>query len=266
MTALVALDRAVVGYAGRPVLANVTLTIMPGERIALLGRSGVGKSTLLNTLYDRLAAQAALIPQAASLVPQLSCFHNVYMGRLDRHSSLRNLRELVWPAGATLSRGRSPVWWRASALPTPCWQKAGSLSGGQAQRTSVARALYNGRPDRALATSRSRRSIARQGARVLETHPRDPSRRAYWRCTTSALALENATRIVALKRRGASYSTHPAPISRESDLAPVLRGASRGVAVTLPRRHHSATARSPSSFSGLAIVAAIVRRPACHRA
>ena len=92
MAPLIALDGETIGYAGRTVLADLRFSIAAGERIALVGRSGVGKSTLLNTLYDRLAGRAALIPQAASLVPQLSCFHNVYMGRLDRHSTLRNLR------------------------------------------------------------------------------------------------------------------------------------------------------------------------------
>ena len=141
---LIALEGETIGYAGRAVLAEVRLSIAAGERIALVGRSGVGKSTLLNTLYDRLADTAALIPQAASLVPQLSCFHNVYMGRLDRHSSLRNLRELVWPATATLAEVEAVL--AAVGLAEALRQKAGSLSGGQAQRTSVARALYNGRP------------------------------------------------------------------------------------------------------------------------
>ena len=93
MTALVSLADETFGYAGRVVLSGVTLTIHDGERVALLGRSGVGKSTLLDAIYDRVAESAALIPQAAALVPQLSTFHNVYMGRLDRHSVVRNLRE-----------------------------------------------------------------------------------------------------------------------------------------------------------------------------
>ena len=52
-------------------------------------------------------AQAALIPQAAALVRPLSVFHNVYMGRLDRHSTWRNLRMLAWPARAEVASVRA---------------------------------------------------------------------------------------------------------------------------------------------------------------
>ena len=74
----------------------------------------------------------------------LSVFHNVYMGRLDRRSTLHNLRTLAFPARADVSEvtevlGRVGM---ADALHA----KAGALSGGQQQRVSVARALYNGRP------------------------------------------------------------------------------------------------------------------------
>ncbi len=100
---LLTLSNASVGYKGVTILDRLDLRIRRGDRIALLGRSGAGKSTLLNTIFDALRAEAALIPQAASLVPQLSTFHNVYMGRLDRHSGPRNLRELLWPAKATLA-------------------------------------------------------------------------------------------------------------------------------------------------------------------
>src|SRR5579871_6681651 len=91
------LRKATVAYSGRVVLNDIDLAIAPGERVAVLGRSGAGKSTLLNLLYTHHAAGAALIPQASSLVPTLSVFHNVYMGRLDRRSTWANLRTLAWP-------------------------------------------------------------------------------------------------------------------------------------------------------------------------
>jgi phosphonate transport system ATP-binding protein len=140
---LVELRRASAGYAGHAVLHDIDLTINAGERIAVMGRSGAGKSTLLNLLYERLAADVALIPQAAALVKTLSVFHNVYMGRLDRHAWY-NLRNLVLPARrdvAAVERVLAPL-----GLSDKLFAKAGELSGGQQQRTSVARALYNGRP------------------------------------------------------------------------------------------------------------------------
>lgn len=142
--ALLELRGASAGYAGRPVLHDVDLALRPGEHVAVLGRSGAGKTTLLGLLYQRLAAEAALIPQTASLVRPLSVFHNVYMGRLDRHSTLRNLRMLVWPAREAVKEVRDVL--AALGMAEHLFDRAGALSGGQQQRVSVARALYNGRP------------------------------------------------------------------------------------------------------------------------
>jgi phosphonate transport system ATP-binding protein len=65
------------------------------------------------------------------------------MGRLDRHSTLYNLRTLVWPAAAELAEVREVL--ARVGIENKLFEPAGALSGGQQQRTSVARALYNGR-------------------------------------------------------------------------------------------------------------------------
>lgn len=132
------------GYRGKTVLRDLDLTIRPGERVAILGRSGAGKSTLLGLLHERLRRQAALVPQAAALVRTLSVFHNVYMGRLDRRSTLHNLRTLVRPARADADEVAGVL--RSVDMAEHLHAKAGALSGGQQQRVSVARALYDGRP------------------------------------------------------------------------------------------------------------------------
>ena len=141
---LLELRGASAGYRGAVVLRDVDLTIRPGERIALLGRSGAGKSTLLGLIHERLRAEAALVPQAAALVRTLSVFHNVYMGRLDRCSTLHNLRTLVRPARADAEEVRSVL--ARVGMAEHFSARAGALSGGQQQRVSVARALYDGRP------------------------------------------------------------------------------------------------------------------------
>jgi ATP-binding cassette, subfamily F, member 3 len=54
---LLALDDQAVGYGGQPVLEHVTLSIAPGDRVALLGRNGAGKSTLTKLLAGELSGQ-----------------------------------------------------------------------------------------------------------------------------------------------------------------------------------------------------------------
>jgi len=141
--ALIELRQASAGYAGRAVLHDIDLTINAGERVAVMGRSGAGKSTLLNLLHARLADQVALIPQAAALVKTLSVFHNVYMGRLDRHPTWHNLRTLVWPVRRDIAEIEGTL--ELVGLADKLFDRAGTLSGGQQQRVSVARALYNDR-------------------------------------------------------------------------------------------------------------------------
>jgi phosphonate transport system ATP-binding protein len=140
----VVLSGATAAYDGKPVLFGVNLSIRAGERVALMGRSGAGKSTLLGLIHAQARPRVALIPQAAALVRTLSVFHNVYMGRLDRRSTLLNLRTLAFPARADLAEVSGIL--GEVGLADAVRAKAGALSGGQQQRVSVARALYNGRP------------------------------------------------------------------------------------------------------------------------
>lgn len=141
---VIALRGESASYGGRAVLSGIDLTIRRGERVALMGRSGAGKSTLLGLIRERIPAEVALVPQAAALVRTLSVFHNVYMGRLDRRSTLHNLRTLVRPARADLAAVEAVL--SRVGLSDTLWAKAGALSGGQQQRVSVARALYHGGP------------------------------------------------------------------------------------------------------------------------
>ena len=137
------LKDASVGYNGRAVLHDLSLSIADGECVVVMGRSGAGKSTLLGLLYEQAPADIALVPQAAALVGSLSVFHNVYMGRLDRHSTAYNLRNLVWPRADELAQVSGVL--AEVGLAETLRAQAGALSGGQQQRVSVARALYNGR-------------------------------------------------------------------------------------------------------------------------
>ena len=49
------LDNVSVGYGERVLLRDVSLSIRHGERIALIGENGTGKSTLVKTIIGQLA-------------------------------------------------------------------------------------------------------------------------------------------------------------------------------------------------------------------
>jgi ATP-binding cassette subfamily F protein 3 len=55
---LLALEHQVVGYPGRTVVSAINLSIAPGDRVALLGRNGAGKSTVMKLLAGELGASA----------------------------------------------------------------------------------------------------------------------------------------------------------------------------------------------------------------
>lgn len=195
---LAAFEDERLGYGARTVFARLSLTIREGERIALLGRSGAGKSTLISALYRRLAetgAAVALVPQDHALVPQLSVFHNIYMGRLDRHGALYNAANLVRP----FRREREAVRPLADALglASELERPVERLSGGQRQRTAVGRALFRGgeilladEPVSAVDESQARAILSAMASRfstlVLSLHAVD-------------LALESCGRIVGLR-------------------------------------------------------------------
>ncbi len=140
--ALIDLQGASAGYNGHNVLHDVSLSIERGERIALVGESGAGKSTLLRLLHQRCPVEASLVPHPLGLVNALSVFHNVYMGRLHRNSTWRNLCNLARPGKTELAEVEEIL--TGLRLDIAMFSTVGELSGGQQQRTAVGRALYQG--------------------------------------------------------------------------------------------------------------------------
>lgn len=129
-------------YEGTPALHNISLEIDEGEKVALIGPSGAGKTTLLRTLYELRHEDTAFIHQDYALVPQLSVFHNVYAGRLDRNSTAYNLLNLIKPQKKELEQINLVL--ERLRLEDKKFNKVGALSGGQQQRVAVARALFRG--------------------------------------------------------------------------------------------------------------------------
>ncbi|MFE6860726.1 ABC transporter ATP-binding protein [Nocardia sp. NPDC057668] len=130
-------------FGDRTILDDITLTIPPGQFVALLGRSGSGKSTLLRALagldHDvngsgslRVPSKTFVVFQDSRLLPWQRVLANVLFGQP------RSRR-----AAATALLGEVGLAGRERAWPN-------ELSGGEQQRVALARALV-GEPDLLLA-------------------------------------------------------------------------------------------------------------------
>lgn len=123
-------------------LNDITLNINSGEKVALLGPSGGGKTSLLNALHQQCADQIAWCPQEHGLVESLSGYHNMYMGQLDQHNALYNLANLIKP----LAKPKHAISVLSVLLgldpQQDLWQPVSKLSGGQRQRIGIGRALF----------------------------------------------------------------------------------------------------------------------------
>lgn len=212
---LAAIDGEDLGYGAEVVLRDVRFALAPGDRVALLGRSGSGKTTLLNTIYARLVAagqRVALVPQDHALVPQLSVYHNVYMGRLEDRGAVYNLVNLVRPFAAELAL-IAPILDEVG-LAGEARRRVEALSGGQKQRTALARAFFRG-GDILLGDEPISAVDERQGAALLA--------RIAARFATTVLAmhdvelaLAHSTRVIGVREGRLVFDAAPAELARET--------------------------------------------------
>jgi lipoprotein-releasing system ATP-binding protein len=163
------------------VLRGVDLSISEGERIAILGQSGVGKSTLLHILgtldhptagsvlfrgEDLFAREPASLAKFRSqclgfvfqfhhLLPEFDAVENVMMPGLIRGLSFDEMR------------GRATEILREVGLGERLRHRVGKLSGGERQRVAVARALVLD-PPLVLADEPTGNLDPRTGDRITE--------------------------------------------------------------------------------------------------
>ena len=88
---LLAIDDQSAGYDGNALLQGVKLTLMPGDRLALLGRNGAGKSTCMKLLAGELPALSGTRTEARELRIGYFAQHHLEQLKTDE-SPLENLR------------------------------------------------------------------------------------------------------------------------------------------------------------------------------
>ena len=139
-------------YGGSHILRNLSFEAPAGKVTALLGRNGVGKSTLLKTLmgllparsgqvlfqqkditavkpYERVRAGIGYVPQGREIFPRLTVEENLQMGLAAR------------PPGASIPER---IFEMFPVLRSMLRRRGGDLSGGQQQQLAIGRALAVG--------------------------------------------------------------------------------------------------------------------------
>ena len=153
-TTLLSLSNLVIGY-DQPLSNPISLTVGPGEIVAVLGPSGIGKTTLLRTVANLVmplggssqihvdpAGGLGYIPQNLGLVRHATVAHNVALGAGVR---------MKWSFGMYAER-RERVMEALSAvgMDDKASEPVRRLSGGQKRRVATARTLAQ-RPQLILA-------------------------------------------------------------------------------------------------------------------
>jgi urea transport system ATP-binding protein len=138
------------GYGQTPILQGVELELERGEIVSIIGRNGVGKTTILRCLMGQLPASEGRIefrghditrlspdararlgigyvPQGREVFPRLSVAENLAVGRLVGGAKGRKLDDIVYRYFPKLKERQS--------------QFAGTMSGGEQQQLAIGRAL-----------------------------------------------------------------------------------------------------------------------------
>jgi urea transport system ATP-binding protein len=149
---LLELTDVTVSYDQTPVLFNVSMAINKGEIACILGRNGVGKTTLLRSViglnkvmsgqivfdadeitktptYKRACYGIAYIPQGREIIPYLSVLDNLKLGATARKGKGTKIPDEIFEFFPMLKQHLK--------------RQGGLLSGGQQQQLAIARGLMS---------------------------------------------------------------------------------------------------------------------------
>ena len=153
------------GKSGKNVIDGISLTIAPGEKVGLVGRSGAGKTTLMNILlrfYDLESGQIRIDGQDISKVEQDSLRAQIGVVTQDTSLLHRSVRDNIaygkpdaTDAEVIAAAKRANAWEFIETLVDPHGRKGldaqvgergVKLSGGQRQRIAIARVFLKDAP------------------------------------------------------------------------------------------------------------------------
>ncbi|ARK32769.1 urea ABC transporter ATP-binding subunit UrtE [Halalkalibacter krulwichiae] len=146
------LQQLEVAYDESTVIRDITMEIRPGQIVCLMGRNGVGKTTLIKSIMGLLKAKSGTItylkenmtnktptvrarkgisyvPQGREIFPQLTVFENIMLGLEARSKSRKEVSEVIYEYFPVLKEMKD--------------RRGGDLSGGQQQQLAIARALVS---------------------------------------------------------------------------------------------------------------------------
>ena len=221
MAELLALDGVTAGYGASVVLEDISLALDEGDSLALLGRNGVGKSTLLVTLmgltrlhrgalrwrgrdltalstYQRAQAGIGWVPQERYMWPSLTIEEHLTAVARPGRWTLRRIYE-IFPR---LEERRTNL--------------GNQLSGGEQQMLAIARALMVN-PQPAAARRADGRARADHRAGPDEGDPQPRVAKAAWPSSSSSSMRSSRCRSPA--RRSCSIAGVSSIASASDDLA-----------------------------------------------